>query len=520
MIAISTDFVLDALSLASFSTSEDAKQILERVIEIYEKSKLRKNQVAIDTDMDVFFEIIKELVYTDINLDRKTERNKIILKVKTSPLAQKDRMIADNVAEMLRIGAEQGLSRTKERILIKKLQNWALISSTNDKLLEGLALCRKYSNTDETQNDLILMNMLDKASEITKIQDNIIGVSESLDELDFSSKQSMEANAIKYVQRKKKNIIHLGLQGLNRMMGPNNGVARGELFAFGGSSHDGKSYLLMNVARWATVYNKYELNDPSKTPTILFITLENETSDNYNDMSISAYVNANHRPVPPDMTREALIDINYAYYNKLGNKLVMKRFGDDFGYSDLLKLIAKMEMRGMEIVALIIDYPALMRQEQSDKDNAAKILERLFQKLMDLSHAKDIATFVGVQLGTEADRLYSSGEIMPVKKLGASAIGDSRGLRRALDILVFHHIEVVDGVSYMTFAWNKHRNNPSVPAEDKCCAYKFIDTTLGIMDDLGGKDVSIKDIYADVAKDNEPEQDKKEEDFFSQIQQV
>ena len=147
MVPISTDFVLDALSLASFSTSEDAKQILERVIEIYEKAKQRKNQVAIDTDMDVFIDIIKELVTTDVNLDRKAERNKIILKIKTSPLAQKDRMIADNVAEMLRMGAEQGLSRTKERILIKKLQNWALISSTNDKLLEGLALCRKYSNT-------------------------------------------------------------------------------------------------------------------------------------------------------------------------------------------------------------------------------------------------------------------------------------------------------------------------------------------------------------------------------------
>ena len=33
------------------------------------------------------------------------------------------------------------------------------------------------------------------------------------------------------------------------------------------------------------------------------------------------------------------------------------------------------------------------------------------------------------------------------------------------------------------------------PAEDKYCAYRF--TNVGILDDIDGPDMSIKDIYAD-----------------------
>ena len=202
MLQFTTDIALDALSLAAFSTSEDSKQILTKFTEMYDSVRYKKNQIAIDADMDVLIDIIKDLNKSDV-LNKKTEYNKIILKIKSSPLAKKDSVITDNVAAMLQQGMTEGLGAKRELELRRRIQNWCLISATDDQLISGMALCRKYNKNDDNVNDLILANMLDKAHELTKIQNTIIGASESIDELDFSSKSSMLDSANKYAKTKK-----------------------------------------------------------------------------------------------------------------------------------------------------------------------------------------------------------------------------------------------------------------------------------------------------------------------------
>ena len=514
MLPITTDFALDALCLACFSSSEESRLILGKIVEQYTAAKMKKNQVGVDTDMDVFIDIIQDLINSDTNLDKKTERNRIILKVKSSPLAQKDKMVAENVAEMLKNGVESGISKQKEDLLIKRLQNWALISATNDRLLEGLALCRKYIHTNETQNDLILMNMLDKASEITRVQDNIIGVAEASDELDFSSKRSMEVNDIRYNSNKKNNVIRCGLQGLNNLLGANKGFLRGELVGIGAPSYGGKTLTLMNIARWAAVLNKYELNDPSKKPMVIFVSLENSVSNNWHAMAKAAYVNANHRPLPEGISRDELIDLNYAYYNKLGNRLIMKKFeAQEFGFSDLLKMIAKYEMNGYEIVCIVIDYVALMKVDGNDKDNAAKDIEKLWQKLYDLAQTKDILIVSGIQLDSTADKLISSGVVCPVKMMSSASLSDCKGIKKPCSVLLFQLVETTDEGSYMTWCIDKHRDANLPKKDERFVAYRFINEDLGIMDDLGGKDMSIRDIYGTSNQSEEAPQD----DFFSNI---
>lgn len=519
MLPITTDLLLDALSLAAFSSADESKYILTRITDMYDVARNKKNQVSVDTDMDIIIEIIKDLNKTG-TIDRKNEVKKIVLKIKNSPYAKKDSMFVNQVAELLDQCYKEGLSIKRELQIRKRLQNWCLISASNNTFMDGLALCRKYSRTDETQNELIIERVLDKAHELTQAQNNVIGLAESIDELDFTSKSSMLSSADKYARRKKTNIIRLGLQGLNRMMGVNGGICRGELVGFAAPSYGGKSLMLMNIATWATVYNKYDLNDPTKVPTIVLISLENEVSDNYHDMVKAAYVNKYHKAVPPDISMEELIDETYDYFNQSGNKLIVKRFGEDFCYTDLVKLISRLEMKDMEIVCLLIDYPALMKIEINDKDNAPKALEKLYQKLMDLAHAKDIALIAGLQLDKTAEHLVSTGEVCPVKKLTGAALADAKGIRRALDILIFQMIERIDNIDYITFFWNKHRNNPPPKPEDKFCAYRFLSEELGIMDDIGSKDASIQDIYADAASLSLPKEETEKDDFFSGIKTI
>jgi hypothetical protein len=514
MLPITTDFVLDALNLACFSEKEEAKQILERILDMYEAAKSRKNQVAVDPDMETIFVIISDLVKNETSMDKKSDRNRIILKIKASELAKKDQMLVDNVAEMLKQGAEQGISQRKEDLLIKRMQNWATFSSVNEKLLDSLSLCRKYSIGDETKNDLIMMNLMEKANELTKVQDTIVGTVECQDELDFTSKRSMQLSYTRYDNNRKKNVFKLGLQGLNALFGEAGGVTRGEFVGIAAASHHGKSLTLNSISRWATVYNKYELKDPTKIPTILHITLENNVSNNFIAMAKQAYISSNHRPVPRDMTMDELVDFNYAYYNRLGNKLIMRKFnGEDFGFSNLLKLIANLEAKGHEIVVLVIDYLSLMKPEGNEKNNAAQDLVHLFQRCYDLAQAKDITIFTGIQLDADAERLIASGEVCPVKKLSAATLSDAKGIKKPLDVLIFQVIENTPDGSYMTWYINKHRDHNLPKMSERFIAYQFLGEDLGIMDDLGGKDMSIRDIYANTSSKEESPKD----DIFAAI---
>ena len=349
MLPITTDLLLDALCLAAFSNTDESRYILNKLTDMYDAAKdSKKNQMAVDSDMSIIITIIKDLSKTGI-LDKKQEVNKIVLKIKDSPYAKKDALFVKSVATLLDEGAKQGLSTRRELEIRKRLQNWCLISASINTFRDGLAWCNKYNQKNETENDLIIERVLDKAHDLTQAQNNVIGLAESIDELDFTSKSSMLNSADKYAKRKKTNIIRLGWQGLNRMMGVNGGVCRGELVGLAAPSYNGKSYMLMNIATWATVYNKYDLNDPTKIPTIVLVSLENEVSDNYHDMVKAAYVNKNHKPVPPDLSMEELIDETYDYFNQSGNRLIVKRFGEDFTYTDLVKLISRLEMKNMEI---------------------------------------------------------------------------------------------------------------------------------------------------------------------------
>ena len=65
--------------------------------------------------------------------------------------------------------------------------------------------------------------------------------------------------------------------------------------------------------------------------------------------------------------------------------------------------------------------------------------------------------------------------------------------------MIFMYIEHnTNDVPYLTLCWNKHRDEPPPPKEDKFCAYRFMGPVLGIMDDINlDKDYSVSDIYSD-----------------------
>ena len=94
MIAINTDFMLDAVCLAAFSKSDNSKETLGSILDIYMATKKKKPEI-LNKDLDVFFEIIQDIVTRDADLSKKAEINRIVVKLKKSDLAQKDPVIVE-----------------------------------------------------------------------------------------------------------------------------------------------------------------------------------------------------------------------------------------------------------------------------------------------------------------------------------------------------------------------------------------------------------------------------------------
>lgn len=506
MLPVSQDFMLDTLCLAAFSNNADTLQLLTSILEIYKEAK-EKNPTTIDEDYEVFFDIIRDIVELGVNLDKKAEVSRLILKVKKSTLGKKDPTLIEQVASILQNSEEIPAQRSYQ--LFKKLQNWVVMSKTTAMLRRMLGKCNKYNPIDDTINDVVLTEVGEHAREITQIQDHMATTSTTIDVVDFSDPKSI-SRAIKLYQVKRSdNVFPTGLKALNRMLGPNGGFLRGESVLFAASSHNFKSAMMMSCADWCCTRAKVVV-PAGMTPCSIFISLENEVPENTMEMVRRAYVTAYKKAPPKDISNEELIAVVQQHYNKQGIKFLMYRFDEYFGFNDFVKLVNKLKNTGLCVVSAILDYVGITNvDEKATGKNTAQLKQENLKHFCNFCKRNDILFISGWQLGTDADQKNSSGVTNVVKQYGPACLGDCRGVRREIDILIFMYIERNHlGIPYLTMAWSKHRDTTPPKKEDASAAWRFAGDVLGIMDDADlDIDTSVKDIYGDDITTEEEETD-------------
>jgi len=508
MLPISEDFVLDAICLAAFSNNNETMQLLSSILETYDISK-EKAPASIDEDYEIFFDIIRDIVELGVDLDKKAEVSRILLKVKKSPLGEKNPDLVDQIANIFKNSDD--VSEQRIATLFKKLQNWVVMSKTSDMLRKMLARCNRYDPVNETMNDVILTEVSEHAREIANMHEKMFSTSTTIDMVDFSNTASITKSVKSYHNKRAKNTFPTGLMALNRLLGPEGGFVRGESWIFAASSHNYKTGMLMSCADWCCT--RATVTVPTgTTPCVLFISLENEVPENTMEMVRRAYVTAYRQPPPKDMSNEDMIEIVRQHYSKRGIRLLMYRFDEYFGFKDFVNLIGKLRMQGLTVVAAILDYVGItyIEERPHNTKNAAQMKQENVKHFCNFCKRNDILFITGWQLGTEADMLNSSSNTHVVRKYTVACLGDCRGVRREIDGLVFMYIEKNHlGVPYLTMAWSKHRDTVPPSKEDQYPAWRFAGETLGIMDDIDtGVDSVVRDIYADEGGiDDEDEQE-------------
>lgn len=496
----SSDIYLNTLCLAAYAPGNSTNKIAAAVVSMFDD--LSKEERSMLSPLNVLYvKLLREISLGNLDLSNRAEASSVLLKYQDDRAFENNKVTFSELQSLLI--PEQLPAPQKIRTLFNRVKNNISFFKTNSRIRKMLLTAQRVGTEDdmEKQNKLFQEILAAADSLKTDIEDDSLMGEETIsqvDEINFTDPSSIK-KALQ-AQHKKRNgvTIQFGLQGLNRMMGPSKSAVYGESMAYAARSHNYKSGILMDVTRWMCVYNKPP-DTGGRVPIILFISLENEIAENLADILRKLYVNIYHK-LPTGFKDDEVIEFVQRKLGVNGFQLLMfRRMGEVFGYREFTELVERIEKNGCKVVATILDYVTLCKRCAEDKQyNDPKQIQLMFARFKDYCAHRDMFFCTGLQLDTEASRLAASGQTSIVKKLNEAHLSDAKSLKKELDCLIFMEIECNHkGIPWLTMKIDKHRYVlQDTPVEDRYCAYQYLGE-LGILDDINGKDMSSKDIYAE-----------------------
>ena len=494
----SSDVYLNSLCLTAYAPGEKSAELARAVVKMFDEISAEERTLMRPINI-LYVNLLRDVSKGVLNLSNRAEVSDTLLKYSQDPAFAECKFQFDELKNLLT--PTEPVSEQRIRTLFNRVRNGITWMRGDRRVRKMLLNFRKAScEADEEKQDALLQQLLADAETLRTdlTQEDLKGADEiPIEEIDMADPKSITKALAAQQKKDTGSIIRFGWQGFNRMWGPKKGASYGELFAVAARSHNYKSGLLMDIARWICTLNKPPDNGDLK-PIVLFISLENEVQANRLDWYQKLYRNT-FKKEPGDLSKEEMVEYIIKEFNKNGFRMIAKRrMGDAFGFHEYEELVEETEKKySGKVVATVLDYITLCSRSVEDKDqNSAVQLQKLVERFHNHTSHHGIFFSTGLQMDTNASQLAVSGKLNIVNQYGEFHLADCKGIKRELDVLFFMEIEKNHhGIPYLTFAWNKHRYVNDTPAEDKYCAYRF--TNVGILDDIDGPDMSIKDIYAD-----------------------
>lgn len=493
---LTTDMFVDAIMLIVHSPSAITKAMVKDLVAICEE-ELHAGTPMQEPLIRFYIALLKELLYTDIKLlDSELELKTILLKFRTNPAVLANVDVYEGLQSIFSSKERLGEARINE--LMANVRNNVLWYNSSRNVKKMFGKLNNFTNTtDRGKKDELLSDLQQLTNELNQVfSSSSCSYNKPVDKIDFSDKLAIRQALKSYQTRKVNNIFKLGLQGINRLFGHNLGYSLGESVVFNALSHHFKSSMLMNIARWTIQYNT-PMDIGDGIPTILFISLENETAENMMTLYTDAYV-AISQTSAEGKSDEEIIDFIHEFFNMNGWKLIIeRRLGQAFGADELQALFKEYKAAGHKILCTIIDYMNMMKKKDVNGMGNHLQLRELYTNTVNFLKHENSALFTAHQLNRDAAKIAASGVTNIVEKFGIGYLADGMDPQREVDVVIFLHIEKNNfGIPYLTARIDKHRYVNDTPEAWKRTAYRF--GPFGIQDDVAGRDMSVKDIYADV----------------------
>lgn len=196
-------------------------------------------------------------------------------------------------------------------------------------------------------------------------------------------------------------ILLTGIQRLNTILAP--GYLSKRLYVYLAFPGGGKSQILLKSALDMRKYNKVKPKDPNKTPTILFITMENnidETIERIFNLTVSSDDIRNY--TPKQVIKKLKEDGELCLSDDNNINLVIKYFDNrSISTDDLYGIIQDLEDDGNEVISLFLDY--VKRIRPAEKADGEKMeLKNITNELKTISKHFDISVVTAQQLNRTA----------------------------------------------------------------------------------------------------------------------
>lgn len=324
-----------------------------------------------------------------------------------------------------------------------------------------------FAIANETEKFKILKDVQKQIVDVNrKIKENVC-VSSVSESLSLSNDEQFEATVAHMYNRAIDGSTKLktGIQAINRSL--NGGFENDRCYIYLGLPGEGKSSTLLNLTLQIKGHNKdIVTKDPTKRPTILFLTMENTLNETLervfsilvSDDDISEF--GGHKEIMQllrqnglGVTNDSPIDIEFRY-------VPSNSVDTDYLYT----IYDEMSANGQEVVCLVQDYIKRIRPRDFKLmgGDMRIALGAVVDEFKEFAVAKHIPVITASQLNRDAAKIIDEGrkssEADLVRKVGRANIGESTLITENADsAFILVPEDGADGRKYLGMANAKKR---------------------------------------------------------------
>jgi len=296
-----------------------------------------------------------------------------------------------------------------------------------------------------------------------------------------------------------KNKLNVGIQYWNRML--SNGYEASRVYIYAALTGIGKSNILLNSLVQIRNNNMFiKTKDPTKKPTILFITQENNLDETIERLFNITVCTDDIR----DFTKTEIVhklkteggfkiedgkmNINVRYY---GNREIST--GDIYG------IIEDIEKTGYEVVSLIHDYIYRIRSMENHNEFRLE-LGAVTNEFGNIAKFYGIPVITATQLTRKASEILqeaiSQGKLDVTQMIADNHVAEAWLMVNNTDALIAVHKEFdLEGQSYYVFKRLKMRGRP-LPNDIPYFAHPIENNGINLKEDMNGEILSKDSIMA------------------------
>lgn len=296
-----------------------------------------------------------------------------------------------------------------------------------------MELLIKFQNEDY-KNRSTIVSQLERA--IQEIQTSFRRVKvENMEDMVFSLREDKYDNAITDIYERSINPnrkLLTGMQGFNLLT--NGGYESGRVYGYFGITGVGKSMTLLNIAYQIKKYNRlYKPKDPTKTPVIVILTMENDVTETVKRLySIATGAGPDDfKNTPLDEIKRKFAEDGELYLTDDSpiDILIKYQPSGTCDTSYMYELVEQLEDDGYETVAFIQDHLKKIRSANYRNADLRIELGEVINEMKAFAIIKDIPVITCSHLNRDAcakiDAAAQSSKGDLIRMLGKANIGES-----------------------------------------------------------------------------------------------